>query len=46
MGLQVVAGRTAGVTGTVVRVEGEIITVLTDVNHEEVRVFSADLQVR
>eukprot|EP00290_Baffinella_frigidus_P051885 CAMPEP_0180384472 /NCGR_PEP_ID=MMETSP0989-20121125/28552_1 /TAXON_ID=697907 /ORGANISM="non described non described, Strain CCMP2293" /LENGTH=714 /DNA_ID=CAMNT_0022384927 /DNA_START=139 /DNA_END=2280 /DNA_ORIENTATION=- len=38
------AGRTAGVTGTVVRVEGEIITVLTDVNHEEVRVFSADLQ--
>ena len=42
--LQVVNGRRAGVTGTVVRVEGETIYILTDVNREEILVFSSDLQ--
>jgi transcription elongation factor SPT5 len=42
--VKVVAGRAAGVTGTVVRVEGERITILTDINYEEVQVFSSDVQ--
>ena len=42
--VKVVAGRVAGVTGMVVRVEGDRITILTDINHEEVQVFSSDVQ--
>ena len=42
--VKVVSGRRAGVTGTVVFVEGEIIQVLTDISREEIRVFSSDLQ--
>jgi hypothetical protein len=42
--VKVVGGRKAGVTGTVVRVEGEVIYLLTDITNDEIRVFSADLQ--
>ena len=42
--VKVVNGRQAGVTGTVVKVEGEIIQLLTDISHEEIRVFSSDVQ--
>eukprot|EP00961_Rhodomonas_salina_P125129 1686206-Rhodomonas_salina.1 len=31
--------------GATPQVAGEVITLLTDVNHEEIRVFSSDLQV-
>ena len=42
--VKVVNGRRAGVTGTVIKVEGEIIQILTDISHEEIRVFSSDVQ--
>ena len=41
--MRVVAGKHAGESGMVVRVEGPVVTLFTDASRQEIRVFGRDL---